>query len=770
MIMRWLVCGCLLVITSTTFAALYAFPDCVNGPLRNNGICDTSKTPKERAQALVSVLTVEELINRTGNINPDIPRLGLSSYNFWSEALHGLATSPGVSFAPSGNFSFATSFPLPINLGATFDDSLIKSVATVISTESRAFNNHGFSGLDYFTPNINPFKDPRWGRGMETPGEDPFHISRYVLNLVDGLQGGIDPPRFKVVADCKHFAAYDLELWQGFDRFSFNALVTTQDLSEYYLPPFQACVRDAKAASVMCSYNEINGTPSCANSFLLSNILRDWWGFDEDRWVTADCDAVDNIWRTHHFTDTPEEAAAIALKAGTDVGCARNGTAFARNLPLAFNQSLITRADLESAVVRLTASLVRLGYFDPPELQPFRQLGWSDVNTPSAQALAYQSAVESIVLLKNDGILPLKKGMFRRLAMIGPWANATSEMQGVKYRGPAPFLIGPIQAARDSGFDVEFAFGTAILGNTTDGFAEALRAAKRSDLIVFAGGIDETSVEGEGRDRITIDWPGNQSELLGELQALGKPIVVLQFGGGQVDDSQLKDNPKINAILWAGYPGQSGGAAIFDILTGKASPSGRLPVTQYPADYVNQIAMTDMSLRPSNTSPGRTYQWYTGVPVFEFGHGLHFTTFALSWHKPPKLRYLTSDIRSAIRGSKTPDLVVLDTVQVVVHNTGQTTSDYVALLFASINAGPEPRPKKRLVSYTRAQSIHPRTSVIVDLPVTVGSLGRADENGDTLIFPGKYTFVVDVGLRRLEDAFHVVGNLVRIDGLPHRTN
>ncbi|KAJ8508941.1 hypothetical protein ONZ45_g8831 [Pleurotus djamor] len=293
-----LLCGCLFAFTSTTFAALYAFPNCVNGPLKSNGICDTSKTPKQRAQALASVLTVEELINRTGNINPDIPRLGLSSYNFWSEALHGLATSPGVSFAPSGNFSFATSFPLPINLGATFDDLLIKSVATVISTEAQAFNNHGFSGLDYFTPNINPFKDPRWGRGMETPGEDPFRISRYVLNLVDGIQGGIDPLRFKVAADCKHFAAYDLELWQGFGRFSFNALVTTQDLSEYYLPPFRACVRDAKAASVMCSYNEINGTPSCANSFLLKDILRDWWGFDEDRWVTADCDAVDNIRRS----------------------------------------------------------------------------------------------------------------------------------------------------------------------------------------------------------------------------------------------------------------------------------------------------------------------------------------------------------------------------------------------------------------------------------------------------------------------------------------
>ncbi len=229
----------------------------------------------------------------------------------------------------------------------------------MISTETRAFNNFGFAGLDYFTPNINPFKDPRWGRGQETPGEDPFHISQYVLQLISGLQGGIDPPQFKIAASCKHLAAYDLELWQGIARFSFDAVVSSQDMSEFYLPTFRTCVRDAKVASVMCSYNKINGIPSCANSWLLQDLLRGEWGFDDNRWVTADCDAVDNIWRTHHFTSTPEEAATIALKAGTDVGCARNGTAFARDLPGAFNQSMITRADLEGAVVKLYTSLVR---------------------------------------------------------------------------------------------------------------------------------------------------------------------------------------------------------------------------------------------------------------------------------------------------------------------------------------------------------------------------------------------------------------------------
>jgi len=270
---------------------------------------------------------------------------------------HGVAGSPGVTFASSGNFSSATSFPQPIVLGATFDMELIKASAVVTSTEARAFSNAGRAGLDFFTPNINPFKDPRWGRGQETPGEDPFLTSQYVYNLIDGLQGGIDPrPYYKIAADCKHFAAYDLENWEGIDRSDFDAKVSLQDLSEYYLPSFQSCVRDAKVASVMCSFNSVNGIPSCANSYLLQDVLRDFWGFNDDRWVTADCDAVGNIFNTHNFTKSLAEAAADALKAGTDIDC---GTTYSVYLPEALEKSLITRADLEKALTRQYASLMR---------------------------------------------------------------------------------------------------------------------------------------------------------------------------------------------------------------------------------------------------------------------------------------------------------------------------------------------------------------------------------------------------------------------------
>ncbi|KAF9500319.1 glycoside hydrolase family 3 protein [Pleurotus eryngii] len=690
---------------------LYGFPDCINGNLKNYIVCDTAKSPSERAQAVVSLFTIDELINRTANENPDIPRFGRSSYNWWSEALHGVATSPGVTFAPSGDFSFAASSPQPILLGAAFDDALVKEIATVISTETRAFNNFG----------------PSLKAWSETPGEDPFHISQYVLQLISGLQGGIDPPQFKIAASRKHLAAYDLELWQGIARFSFDAKVTTQDMSEFYLPSFQSCVGDAKVASVMCGYNKINGVPSCANSWLLPDLLRGEWEFGDNRWVTADCDAVDNIWRTRHFTSTPEEVAAIALKAGTDVGRARNGTAFARDLPAAFNQSMITRADLEGVVVKLYTSLVRLNYFDPPETQLFRQIDWSDINVPSTQALAHKAAMEGVVLLKNDGILPLDRKI-KRFVLAGPWANATLQMQG-NYHGIAPFLISPLQGAIDAGYEAAFEFGTAVTGNTTDEFSAAVAAAQSAELVIFADGIDELSIEREGRDRTEIALPGNQLELLAELERVGKPI----------DDSALNINRKINAIVWGGYPGQSGGTALFDILTGKVAPAGRLPVTQYPAEYVNQVPMTDMSLRPSANNPGRTYQWYTGTPVFDFGHGLRFTTFSLAWQKRPQARYNVSDFVSSIRRSKTPDLLMFDAFEVVVYNTGRVRSDFVAMLFVSGNAA--------------------------HLNITHDSLARADSQENRWLFDGVYILAVDTP-GQLVHQFELVGSPVQISHFP----
>ncbi|KAJ3563996.1 hypothetical protein NP233_g8584 [Leucocoprinus birnbaumii] len=738
----------------------YSYPDCANGPLKDTVVCDTSKNALIRARALIQMFTIEELTRNADNLSPGVPRLGVPPYQWWSEALHGVAGSPGVTFASSGNFSSATSFPQPIVLGATFDMELVKAAATVTSTEARAFNNAGRAGLDFWTPNINPFRDPRWGRGQETPGEDPFLTSQYVLNLIDGLQGGIDPhPYYKVAADCKHYAAYDLENWEGINRSDFDAQVSLQDLSEYYLPSFQSCVRDAKVASVMCSFNSVNGIPSCANSYLLQKILRDFWKFGDDRWVVADCDAVENIFEPHNFTQSRAEAAAAALRAGTDIDC---GTTYSAHLPEALNQSLITRADLEQALTRQYSSLMRLGYFDPPASQPYRQLDWSDVNKPDAEKLAYRAAVEGLVLIKNSHFLPLSGT--ERLAIIGPYANATTAMQG-NYFGAAPFVVTPLQGSVAAGFQAQFAHGTDINTSSDAGFEEAMEVARSTDVIVFAGGIDHT-IEDEANDRLTITWPGNQLKLIQQLATLGKPIVVIQFGGGQLDDTELLVNDIIRAVIWAGYPGQSGGSAIFDIIAGKEAPAGRLTATQYPATYTKQTSMTDMSLRPSASSPGRTYKWYSGKPVVEFGHGLHYTTFEFSWRRQPPSHYDIQHLISSAQGHTPLDLATFDIFQITIHNTGRVTSDYVALLFLSGDAGPAPRPNKSLVSFNRTHGIKPGSTSTAHLQVTLGSLARADERGDLWLFAGSYRVILDAGKGVLTHDFVLAGSDTRIVNWP----
>jgi len=273
---------------------------------------------------------------------------------------------------------------------------------------------------------------------------------------------------------------------------------------------------------------------------------------------------------------------------------------------------------------------------------------------------------------------------------------------------------------------------------------DAVNAAKEADIAIFAGGIGQ-SIEMEGLDRTTITWPDNQLSLIQQLQSVSKSFVILQFGGGQVDSTPFKDNSTVNAILWAGYPGQSGGAAVFDILTGKVAPAGRLPITQYPANYVNEIPMTDMNVRPSSTSPGRTYKWFTGTPVFPFGFGLHYTTFSFSWAAKPASSFNIQTIVQNAQRSQVAhmDLAPFETFTINIKNTGKVTSDYVSLLFVNTTAGPGPFPNKELVSYTRLASVAPGSSSQAQLPVSIGSIARTDTEGDLWLYPGTYHLSLD---------------------------
>lgn len=478
---------------------------------------------------------------------------------------------------------------------------MVKQVATIVGTEARAFANAGKSGFDFWTPNMNAFKDPRWGRGLETPGEDPYHISQYIMSLVEGLQGGIDPPTKQIIATCKHFAVYDVETGRSSDDYN----PTPQELSEYYLAPFKTCARDAKVGAIMCSYNAVNGIPSCANRFLLQTMLREHWGWTQPyQWVTSDCGAVTNIQNEHHYAANTLDAAAVAVNAGTDLAC-ESGTIY-NNLTAAVTAGTTSEAIIDQSISRLYASLVNVGYFGPTST--YSSLSWANVNTPNAQQLAYEAAVQGMVLLKNDGTLPLAKSP-TKVVVIGPWATGTSQMQG-NYFGKSPFLISPLAGFQAQWSGVTFFQGTQIDTTDTSNFAAALAGAAAADIIIYCGGIDIT-VEAEGLDRTNIAWPGNQLTLISQLAALKKSLIVVQFGGGQVDDSTLLSNAGVNAILWAGYPGQAGGNALRDILDGTRSVAGRLPITQYPANYINQVSLFNPGLRPTTSiNPGRTYMWY----------------------------------------------------------------------------------------------------------------------------------------------------------------
>ncbi|KAF3764221.1 family 3 glycoside hydrolase [Cryphonectria parasitica EP155] len=739
--------------------ANFSFPDCISGPLANNSVCNASldTDPTTRAKALVSVLTTAEKINATISTSPGVPRLGLSAYEWWNEGLHGIADSPGVTFNSdnASEFGSATSFPQPITMGAAFDDDLIYAVATVVSTEARAFSNNGRAGLDYWTPNINPFRDPRWGRGQETPGEDPFHLSSYVKSLIAGLQGtddaegSVNGTYKKVVSTCKHFAGYDVESWDGNYRYQFDASISTQDMVEYYLPSFQACARDAKVGAFMCSYNAVNGVPTCADDWLLNDVLRDHWNWSAttEGWVTSDCDAVQNVFLPHRWADSRAAAAAASLKAGTDLNC---GTYYSHHLGEAYDQGLVNDTDLDTALTRLYSSLVRLGFFDSADDQPYRSLGWEDVNTPEAQTLAYLASVEGTVLLKNtNNTLPLTTDQLqgKTVAVLGDWAAATTQMQG-SYYGVAPYLNSPLYAVQQllGSDNVLYSAGPSYGDPTTNSWDTIWEAADAADVLLYFGGIDD-SVESEGNDRVSIAWTGAQLDVIGELALSGKPLVVVQMGGGQVDSSPLLANPGVGALLWGGYPGQDGGPAIVDVITGQQAPAGRLPLTQYPAGYIANVSMTDMSLRPDEASgfPGRTYRWYDGEAVFPFGYGLHYTTFTAEMSLSSSTKsFDIASLTSNCTGVEYLDLCPFASVPVTVHNTGNTLSDYVALLFLKGEFGPTPYPLKTLVAYQRAHNISAGSAGTATLNLTLGSLSRVDEDGNRVLYPGSYSLELDI--------------------------
>ncbi|KAH7245147.1 glycoside hydrolase superfamily [Fusarium tricinctum] len=659
----------------------YTRPDCSKKPLSSNGICDTTKSPAKRAAALVAAMTPEEKVGNLVSNATGAPRIGLPRYNWWNEALHGVAGAPGSEFADKPPYDSATSFPMPLLMASSFDDDLIQDIGTVIGTESRAWANGGYGGgVNYWTPNVNPFKDPRWGRGSETPGEDALHVSRYARSM--------------------------------------------------------ECTRDSKAGSIMCAYNAVNGIPACANSYLQETILRKHWNWTEtNNWITSDCGAMQDIWQHHNYTKTNAEGAAVAFKNGMDSSCEYTTTS---DVSDAYKQGLLTEKMMDRALHRLFEGLVHTGFFDGAKAQ-WASLDFDDVNTKAAQALALKSAVSGAVLLKNDGTLPLKIKKQESVAMIGFWANDKSKIQG-GYSGPAPFLHTPAYAAKQLGLTYNIAWGPTLQNSSThdNWTTEAVAAAKKSDYILYFGGLDVTAA-GEEKDRTTLDWPSSQLTLLQKLAKVGKPLVVIQLGD-QVDDSPLLKNRGVNSILWFNYPGQDGGTAVMDIVTGRKGPAGRLPVTQYPSSYAKAVGMTEMDLRPSKSSPGRTYRWYSKA-VIPYGFGMHYTTFKAKF-KSSKMEFNIQKLLDGC-GATYADTCPLPPIQVSVKNTGRASSDFVSLVFIKSDVGPKPYPLKTLAAYGRSHDIAPSATKDVNLQWTLDSIARREQNGDLVLYPGTYTLLLD---------------------------
>ncbi|CAK9145207.1 unnamed protein product [Ilex paraguariensis] len=698
---------------------------------KNFPFCRTNLPIPDRVRDLIGRLTLQEKVGLLVNKAADVPRLGIRGYEWWSEALHGVSdVGPGTKFG--GDFPGATSFPQVISTAASFNASLWEEIGLVVSDEARAMYNGGMGGLTYWSPNVNIFRDPRWGRGQETPGEDPILAAKYAASYVKGLQGNAGE-RLKVAACCKHYTAYDLDNWSGVDRFHFNAQVSKQDIEDTFDVPFRECVMEGKVASVMCSYNQVNGIPACADPKLLRNTIRGAWRLNG--YIVSDCDSVGVFYDNQHYTSTPEEAAADAIKAGLDLDC---GDFLGLHTGDAIKKGILNEADISDALVNTVTVQMRLGMFDgETSSQLFGNLGPRDVCTPAHQELALDAARQGVVLLKNHGpSLPLSPRRHRTVAVIGPNSDVTVTMIG-NYAGIKRYARTIHQQ------------GCTNIACTGDQlFDGAIDAAHQADATVLVMGLDQ-SIEAEFRDRAGLILPGRQQELVSKIAMASRgPTILVLMCGGPVDVSFAKNDPRISAILWVGYPGQAGGAAIADVLFGAHNPGGKLPMTWYPQEYLASVPMTTMDMRsnPSKDYPGRTYRFYKGPVVYPFGHGMSYTNFVhtivdapttvvvpIDGHHRPNTTISGKAIR--VTHAKCNGLSIA--VHVDVKNVGSKDGSHTLLVFST----PPARhwaPHKQLVAFEK-----------------VSVAARAQQRVHINIHVCKYLSVVDrSGIRRIPMGEH----------------
>ena len=676
---------------------------------------DPSLPVEERVKDLVSRMTLEEKVSQTLNASPAIERLGIPEYDWWNECLHGVARA-----------GIATVFPQAIGLAATWNTDLMAHVAVATSDEARAKHQealrqgeHGrYKGLTFWSPNINIFRDPRWGRGQETYGEDPYLTARMGVEFIKGLQGD-NPKYLKLVATPKHYAVHS---GPEHDRHHFDARASERDMRQTYLPAFKACIVEAKAYSIMGAYNRTNGEPCCASPTLLEQILREEWGFEG--YVVSDCGAIADIHLHHKVVETPEAASALAVKMGCELNCGRTYGALLK----AVDKGLLSEEDVNRAVERLFTARLKLGMFDPPEMVPYAQIPYSVNDSPAHRELALQAARESIVLLKNDGLLPLNRHALRSVAVIGPNADEVEVLLG-NYNGTPSSAVTPRQglaAKLGPKVEVRYAKGSGVIQGSVVDTMEAAEAAREADVVIACVGISQLLEGEEGQrmsegisqgDRSDLDLPSVQRELLQAIHAVGKPLIVVLINGSALSVNWA--NKHANAIVEAWYPGEEGGTALAEVLLGEYNPAGRLPVT-FCRSVEDLPPFTDYDME------GHTYRYFRGEPLYPFGYGLSYTQFAYTDLKiEPREPNPEQEIQVAVK----------------VTNVGSHAGDEVVQLYVTDLEASVPVPIRELAGFSRIH-LAPAQTKTVRFTIVPEQLSLISDEGERVIEAGDFQIAV----------------------------
>ncbi len=677
-----------------------------------------AKLPLEtRVKDLLKRMTLEEKALQMDNRTPAIPRLQIPAYDWWNEALHGVARA-----------GLATSFPQPIGLAATFNTDGIFVMGTMVSDEARAKhhqfaregNRKEYTGLTFYSPNVNVFRDPRWGRGHETFGEDPYLTGKLGVAFVKSMQGD-DPTYFKTITTAKHFAVHSGPEPQ---RHVFDVKPAKRDLWETYLPAFKMLTQEGQVYSFMCAYNRLYGKPCCSDAFLLNDILRHKWGFKG--FVATDCGAVYDFYTFHKTAKDSVEAVAQAIRAGADNQC----YGYAQAVIPAIKQGLLKESELDTAVARLLRAKFKLGVFDSEADNPYAKIPYSVVNSEKHQAQALQMARESIVLLKNKNkALPIKASI-KNLAVIGPNANDAEVLLG-NYNGDPAHIVTPLEGIQKAfrQTNVMFAKGCNVIDTPTynpkEDYAEALAIAVKAEVILFVGGISPR-LEGEdlkvkvpgflGGDKTDLNLPTIQTQLLKELKKLGKPIILVLLNGSALSINWEQDN--LDAIVETWYGGEKGGEALADVLTGKYNPAGRLPITFYKT-------IDDLPAFDDYSMAGKTYRYVKKTILYPFGYGLSYTTFVYSGLK------LSSQLLNSTSTLK---------IDLTIKNTGAYDGDEVVQLY--IKQDGIDMPIKELKGFKRVH-LKKGTEQMLSFNLKASAIQHYDSKLDDLgIIPGKIQLMV----------------------------